>query len=52
LGLSVRYTWQQHRRTARNASLSDETEDVGEDLGTPVTENYREGDNKLTGTIR
>ncbi|MGH7925228.1 MAG: arylsulfatase, partial [Candidatus Binatus sp.] len=29
----------------------DETEDVGEDLGTPVTEDYKEGDNKFTGTI-
>ena len=30
---------------------ADETEDVGEDLGTPVTEDYKEGDNKFTGTI-
>jgi arylsulfatase len=29
----------------------DETEDVGEDLATPVTEDYKEGDNKFTGTI-
>ena len=29
----------------------DETEDVGEDLGTPVSEDYKEGDNKFTGTI-
>jgi arylsulfatase A-like enzyme len=30
---------------------ADETEDVGEDLGTPVTEDYKEGNNKFTGTI-
>ncbi len=30
---------------------ADDTEDVGEDLGTPVTEDYKEGDNKFTGTI-
>jgi hypothetical protein len=30
---------------------ADETEDVGMDLGTPVTEDYKEGDNKFTGTI-
>jgi AraC-like DNA-binding protein len=30
---------------------ADETEDVGEDLATPVTEDYKEGDNKFTGTI-
>ncbi len=30
---------------------ADETEDVGEDLGTPVTEDYKEGDNGFTGTI-
>jgi arylsulfatase len=30
---------------------ADETEDVGEDLGTPVTEDYKQGDNKFTGTI-
>ena len=30
---------------------ADETEDVGEDLGTPVSEDYKEGDNKFTGTI-
>jgi hypothetical protein len=29
----------------------DETEDVGEDLGTPVTEDYKEGDNKFNGII-
>jgi hypothetical protein len=30
---------------------ADDTEDIGEDLGTPVTEDYKEGDNKFTGTI-
>ncbi|MFZ0678031.1 arylsulfatase [Candidatus Binatus sp.] len=30
---------------------ADETEDVGEDLGTPVSEDYKEGDNKFTGMI-
>jgi arylsulfatase A-like enzyme len=30
---------------------ADETEDVGEDLATPVTEDYKEGDNKFNGTI-
>jgi hypothetical protein len=30
---------------------ADETEDVGEDLATPVTEDYKEGDNKFIGTI-
>jgi hypothetical protein len=30
---------------------ADETEDVGEDLGTPVSEDYKEGDNRFTGTI-
>jgi arylsulfatase len=30
---------------------ADETEDVGEDLGTPVTDEYKEGDNRFTGTI-
>jgi arylsulfatase A-like enzyme len=30
---------------------ADETEDVGMDLGTPVTEDYKEVDNKFTGTI-
>ena len=30
---------------------ADETEDVGEDLATPVTEDYKEGDNKFTGQI-
>jgi arylsulfatase len=30
---------------------ADETEDVGEDLGTPVSEDYREGESKFSGTI-
>ena len=30
---------------------ADETEDVGEDLATPVTEDYKEGDNKFNGSI-
>jgi arylsulfatase len=30
---------------------ADETEDVGEDLGTPVSEDYKEGDNRFTGKI-
>jgi arylsulfatase A-like enzyme len=30
---------------------ADDGEDVGEDLATPVTEDYKEGDNKFTGTI-
>jgi hypothetical protein len=46
-----RHARQQLRRTAQKCRRSDETEDVGEDLATPVTEDYREGDNKLTGTI-
>jgi hypothetical protein len=29
----------------------DDTEDVGEDLATAVTDDYKEGDNKFTGTI-
>ena len=31
---------------------ADETEDVGEDLATPVTDEYKEGDNKFNGTIK
>ncbi len=31
--------------------FSGEGEDVGEDLETPVSEDYKEGDNKFTGTI-
>ena len=38
-------------RTQPFVFSADETEDVGEDLGTPVTEDYKEGDNKFTGTI-
>ena len=30
---------------------ADDTEDVGEDLATPVTEDYKEGDNRFTGTV-
>ena len=30
---------------------ADETEDVGEDLGTPVSEDYKQGDNTFAGTI-
>jgi arylsulfatase len=37
--------------TAAFVFSGDETEDVGEDLATPVTEDYKEGDNKFTGTI-
>jgi arylsulfatase A-like enzyme len=38
-------------RTVPFIFSGDETEDVGEDLGTPVTEDYKEGDNQFTGTI-
>src|SRR6202042_1969203 len=38
-------------RTVPFIFSGDETEDVGEDLGTPVSEDYKEGDNKFTGTI-
>ena len=31
---------------------ADETADVGQDDATPVTEDYKEGDNKFTGKIR
>ncbi len=31
---------------------ADETADVGVDHATPVTEDYAEGDNEFTGTIR
>ena len=31
--------------------FSGEGEDIGEDLETPVSEDYKEGDNKFTGTI-
>ncbi len=30
---------------------ADDTEDVGEDLATPVSDDYKEGDNKFNGTI-
>ena len=38
-------------RTEAFIFSADETEDVGEDLATPVTEDYKEGDNKFNGTI-
>jgi arylsulfatase A-like enzyme len=38
-------------RTQPFVFSADDTEDVGEDLGTPVSEDYKEGDNKFTGTI-
>jgi arylsulfatase len=38
-------------RTVPFIFSGDETEDVGEELGTPVTEDYKEGDNQFTGTI-
>ena len=39
------------KRTQPNIFSADETADVGEDEATPVTEDYREGDNKFTGKI-
>jgi arylsulfatase A-like enzyme len=38
-------------RTVPFIFSADETEDVGEDLGTPVTEDYKEGENQFTGII-
>jgi hypothetical protein len=38
-------------RTVPFIFSGDETEDVGEDLATPVSDDYMEGDNKFTGTI-
>ncbi len=38
-------------RTEPFVFSADETEDVGEDLGTPVTDDYKEGDNRFTGGI-
>jgi arylsulfatase len=38
-------------RTQPNIFSADETADVGEDDATPVTEDYKEGDNKFTGKI-
>jgi len=32
--------------------LADETADVGQDDAMPVTEDYKEGNNKFTGTIQ
>lgn len=39
-------------RTQPNIFSADETADVGVDEATPVTEDYKEGDNKFTGKIR
>jgi len=36
---------------SRSSSLRMKPKTFGEDLGTPVTEDYKEGDNKFTGTI-
>jgi hypothetical protein len=38
-------------RTVPFVFSADDTEDVGEDLGTPVTEDYKQADNKFTGVI-
>ncbi len=38
-------------RTQPMAFSADETADVGVDLGTPVTEAYKQGDNRFTGKI-
>jgi arylsulfatase len=38
-------------RTQPNIFSADETADVGEDEATPVTEDYKEGDNAFTGKI-
>lgn len=38
-------------RTEPFTFSADETEDVGEDLATPVTEDYKEGANRFNGTI-
>jgi arylsulfatase len=40
------------KRTQPNIFSADETADVGVDEATPVTEDYKEGDNKFTGTIK
>jgi arylsulfatase len=39
-------------RTQPNFFSADEGTDVGQDGETPVTDDYQEGDNKFTGTIR
>ncbi|VTS07270.1 arylsulfatase [Tuwongella immobilis] len=39
-------------KTVSNLFSPDETVDVGVDDATPVTEAYRQGDNRFTGTIR
>lgn len=41
----------QIKRTQPNIFSADETADVGEDEATPVTEDYKEGDNAFTGKI-
>lgn len=40
------------KRTQPNIFSADETADLGSDEATPVTEDYKEGDNKFTGTIQ
>jgi arylsulfatase len=40
------------KRTQPNIFSADETADVGEDEATPVTEDYKEGDNRFTGKIQ
>jgi arylsulfatase A-like enzyme len=40
------------KRTQPNIFSADETADVGVDEATPVTEDYKEGDNKFTGKIQ
>ncbi|MBI3462722.1 MAG: arylsulfatase, partial [Planctomycetes bacterium] len=39
-------------RTQPNIFSADETADVGVDEATPVTEDYKEGDNRFIGTIQ
>ena len=39
-------------RTQPNIFSADETADVGVDEATPVTEDYKEGDNEFTGKIK
>ncbi len=40
------------KRTQPNIFSADETADVGEDEATPVTEDYKEGNNRFTGKIQ
>ncbi|HZL91682.1 MAG TPA: arylsulfatase [Pirellulaceae bacterium] len=42
----------QIKRTQPNIFSADETADVGVDEATPVTEDYKEGENRFTGTIK